>query len=330
MNRWRHLLSKADRFTTGIIISVILGLALPCSGGVAEAFDWLTNAAIVLLFYLYGVKLSRESVIAGLLNWRLQSMVLLFTFAFFPIVTPLLRPIFEPLVGAALYSGLIYVACLPSTVQSSIAFTSVAGGNVSAAVCSASVSSLLGVFLTPMLVGILFSHSGTGSADIGMDTILKICYQILIPFVLGQLSRRWLKNWVAGHKSLISWNDQTTIWLVIYTSFSGATVSGYWQHLDALHLGGLILICTIILSLTCAVSYYSSKALGFCREDRITIVFCGSKKSLAVGAPMMMAIFGHLDNNLLLPLMIFHQVQLMICAQLARIWHKQGADTGGY
>lgn len=330
MSSLRRIFAKADRFTTGIIISVILGLVLPCSGNAAEFFDVLTNAAIILLFYLYGVKLSRESVIAGILNWRLQSMVLLFTFVFFPVVVPLLQPVFEPLVGAALYAGLVYVACLPSTVQSSIAFTSVAGGNVPAAVCSASVSSLLGVFFTPLLVGLLFSQSGASGANIGLDTILKICYQILLPFVLGQLSRKWLKNWVAGHKQLISWNDQTTIWLVIYTSFSGATVSGYWNQLGPLQLAALILVCSVILAITFAATYFSSKLLNFSREDRITIVFCGSKKSLAVGAPMMLAIFGRLDNNLLLPLMIFHQVQLMACAQLARIWHQRGADTGGY
>ena len=129
-----RIFARADRFTIGIIISVLLGLLLPCTGAVAEMFDVLTNAAIVLLFYLYGVKLSRESVVAGLLNWRLQLMVFGFTFIFFPIAMPLLRPIFEPLVGSALFMGLVYVACLPSTVQSSIAFTAVAGGNVPAAV----------------------------------------------------------------------------------------------------------------------------------------------------------------------------------------------------
>ncbi len=324
------IFSKADRFTTGIILCVILGVTLPCSGACAVAFDWLTNAAIVLLFYLYGVKLSRQSVIDGLLHWRLQLMVFFFTFIFFPLYIPLLRPLLEPLVGPALYMGLVYVACLPSTVQSSIAFTSVAGGNVPAAVCSASVSSLLGVFLTPLLVGIFFSAAGTGSVDVGVDTVLKICTQILLPFCLGQLSQRWLRDWVQNHKKLIGWNDQTTIWLVVYTSFSKATNSGYWSQLDFWHLGGLILACLILLCIVHASTYFSSRLLGFSREDRITIVFCGSKKSLAVGAPMMMAIFGTLDNNLLLPLMIFHQVQLMTCAHLAHLWHRKGADTGGY
>lgn len=322
-----RIFARADRFTVGIILSVILGLLLPCHGIAAEGFDALTNAAIVLLFYLYGVKLSRESVIAGLLNWRLQLMVFGFTFVFFPLVMPLLRPMFEPLVGGALFMGLIYVACLPSTVQSSIAFTAVAGGNVPAAVCSASVSSLLGVFLTPLLVGLLFSGTHAGGADIGLDTVLKICYQILLPFTLGQLSQRWLREWVSRHKSLIKWNDQGTIWLVIYTSFSNATSHGYWQMLSWHHLLGLILVCAIVLSITFAATYYSSKWMGFNRQDRITIVFCGSKKSLAVGAPMMLAIFGELDNNLLLPLMVFHQVQLMACAQLARLWQQKAENN---
>ena len=325
----RKILAQFDIFTTGILISLVLGLIVPCYGQGAVVFDWLTNAAIVLLFFLYGVKLSRKSVVEGLLNWKLQGMVFFFTFVFFPIVIPLLRPVFEPMVGAALFMGLVYVACLPSTVQSSIAFTSVAGGNVPAAVCSASVSSLLGVFLTPFLVRILFSTTGDGG-QVGLDTVLKICYQILLPFVLGQLSQPLLRKWVLGHKTLIGWNDRSTIWLVVYTAFSSATSGGYWDKLELLQLAGLVLACMIILGLNFTATWYSSRLLGFNREDRITIVFCGSKKSLAVGAPMMMAIFGTLDNNLLLPLMVFHQVQLMACAHLARHWQQKGADTGGY
>lgn len=326
----RKILSYFDVFTTGILTSLLLGIVIPCQGSGAVFFDWLTNAAIVLLFFLYGVKLSRKSVVEGLLNWRLQSMVFAFTFVFFPIVIPLLHPVLEPMVGASLFMGLVYVACLPSTVQSSIAFTSVAGGNVPAAVCSASVSSLLGVFLTPFLVSMLFSTSGTG-AQVGLDTVLKICYQILLPFIAGQLSQPLLRKWVLGHKTLIGWNDKTTIWLVVYTAFSNATSGDYWSQLEATRLGGLVIACLLILCLTFAATWYSSKLLGFKREDCITIVFCGSKKSLAVGAPMMLAIFGTLDNNLLLPLMVFHQVQLMLCAHLARIWARgSAADTGGY
>ena len=325
----RKILAQFDIFTTGILISLVLGLVIPCHGQGAVVFDWLTNAAIILLFFLYGVKLSRKSVMEGLLNWKLQGMVFFFTFVFFPVVIPLLRPVFEPLVGPSLFMGLVYVACLPSTVQSSIAFTSVAGGNVPAAVCSASVSSLLGVFLTPFLVSILFSTAGDGG-QVGLDTVLKICHQILLPFVLGQLSQPLLRKWVLGHKALIGWNDRSTIWLVVYTAFSSATSGGYWDKLEMLRLAALVLVCLIILGLNFATTWYSSRLLGFKREDCITIVFCGSKKSLAVGAPMMMAIFGTLDNNLLLPLMVFHQVQLMACAHLARHWQQKGADTGGY
>lgn len=324
----RHIPVLSDRFTTGIIISVLLGLLLPCTGSVAGGFGLLTDAAIFLLFFLYGAKLSRKSVLEGLLNWRLQSMVFFFTFIFFPLVIPLMRPLFEPLVGASLYLGLLYVACLPSTVQSSIAFTSVAAGNVPAAVCSASVSSLLGVFLTPMLVSILFRTEATADAAIGLMTIAKISYQILLPFLLGQFTQRWLRRWVHRHKELIRWNDQGTIWLVVYTSFSGATAQGYWSQLSATYLGGLVFACLLLLSIVHACTYFSSKLLGFSREDCITIVFCGSKKSLAVGAPMMMAIFGEESNNLLLPLMIFHQVQLMTCAHLAKLWKpKKTAST---
>lgn len=314
-----------DRFTIGIIASILLGLGLPCSGGVAVGFSAVTQAAIVLLFFLYGVKLSRRAVWEGVTHWRLQAMVAGFTFVLFPVCVWLSRPALEPLVGAGLFGGLLYVACLPSTVQSSIAFTSIAGGNVPAAVCSASISSLLGVFLTPLLVGLLFAQESAGGASVGLGAILTISYQILLPFALGQLAQRWLKPWVDAHRALISWNDQLTIWLVVYTSFSSATVQGYWQQLSAWRLAGLIAACLALLGVIQGCIWLCCKALRFDRADSITILFCGSKKSLAVGAPMMLAIFGGLDNNLLLPLMVFHQVQLMLCAHLAARWKKQAS-----
>ena len=312
-----------DRFTIGIILSILLGLFLPCSGVTADVFGWITHAAIILLFYLYGLKLSRKAVWEGVTHWRLQAMVLFFTFAFFPLITTACKPLLEPLVGASLFGGLLYIACLPSTVQSSIAFTSIAGGNVPAAVCSASISSLMGVFLTPLLVGLLFSQESSGGTSVGLDAILTISYQILLPFALGQLTQRWLKPWVDSHRSLISLNDQLTIWLVVYTSFSNATIHGYWGRLDAWHLGGLIAACLILLAIIQLTIYICCKLLHFNRADSVAILFCGSKKSLAVGAPMMLAIFGTLDNNLLLPLMVFHQVQLMLCAHLAARWKSK-------
>ena len=312
-----------DRFTIGIIASILLGLGLPCSGGVAVGANAITHAAIILLFFLYGVKLSRRAVWEGVTHWRLQTLVAFFTFAFFPLCVWGMRALMEPLVGAGLYAGLLYVACLPSTVQSSIAFTSIAGGNVPAAVCSASVSSLLGVFLTPLLVGLMFARDSSGGASVGLGAILTISYQILLPFALGQLAQRWLKPWVEAHRPLISWNDQLTIWLVVYTSFSSATVQGYWQQLSLGALAGLIGACLALLAVIQVCIWLTCKALRFNHADSVTILFCGSKKSLAVGAPMMLAIFGALDNNLLLPLMVFHQVQLMVCARLAARWKKR-------
>lgn len=320
----RKIFASFDLFTTGILACVVLGLLVPCYGAGAEVFKLLTNAAIVLLFFLYGVKLSRKSVVEGLLHWRLQAVVFFFTFVFFPLFIPLTRPLAEPLVGGALFMGLVYVACLPSTVQSSIAFTSVAGGNVPAAVCAASVSSLLGVFVTPFLVSLLFATQG-GGMEVGLDSVVKICSQVLLPFVLGQMAQRWLRTWVHAHKKLIGYNDKGTIWLVVYTAFSDATAGGYWSQLHGSQLGGLILVCLVLLCCIHATTYGVSRLLGFSREDRITIVFCGSKKSLAVGAPMMLAIFGTVDNDLLLPLMIFHQVQLMTCAHLAKMWQSRAA-----
>lgn len=303
--------------TTGIIVSILLGFFLPCRGEVSVYFEWLTQTAIVLLFFMYGVKLSRKSVTDGIMHWRLQCTVLFSTFVLFPVMVWLGRGALEPLVGASLYAGFLYIACLPSTVQSSIAFTSVAGGNVPAAVCAASVSSLFGVLLTPLLVGVLFSLDDARGTSVGLNAVLTITYQILLPFAVGQLMHSRLKPWVARRHAWISANDRFTIWLVVYTSFSSATVQGYWQQLSMRRLMGLILASLLLLLIIQCIIWIICKLMHFNWADRVTILFCGSKKSLAVGAPMMLALFGGLDNNLLLPLMVFHQVQLMVCSYLA-------------
>ncbi|WP_250507133.1 bile acid:sodium symporter, partial [Caballeronia sp. GAFFF3] len=127
-----------DNFTLALVGTVIVASFLPCRGGAAVAFNWITDIAIGLLFFLHGAKLSREAIIAGATHWRLHLVVLLSTFALFPLLGLALKPVLTPLVTPALYTGILFLCTLPSTVQSSIAFTSMAKGNVPAAVCSAS------------------------------------------------------------------------------------------------------------------------------------------------------------------------------------------------
>jgi len=322
MNALLRLFLRADRFVMGILIALAMGLVIPCGGVTASIFEAATQVAIFMLFFLYGVKLSRRSMLQGLLHWKLQLLVIFFTFAFFPLLMLLAQPLFAPLTSPALYMGLLYVAALPSTVQSSVIFTSVAGGNIPSALCAASLSSLIGVFLTPLLVGILLAVDSSGMG-VSYDSFIEISLLILLPFILGGLMQPLLREWAVAHKGLISWNDQVTIWLVVYTSFSAATIAGYWKYLSYANLGGLILSCFLLLGFIHVVIYYTAKFFRFDLADRITIVFCGSKKSLAVGASMLVPIFGFADNNLLLPLMIFHQVQIMTCSHLSRMWKNR-------
>ncbi|WP_410210592.1 bile acid:sodium symporter family protein [Aquirhabdus sp.] len=308
-----------DNFTLMLITAVILASVLPCQGSAAVGFDHLTNIAIGLLFFLHGAKLSREAALAGLTHWRLHLTVLVCTFVMFPIFGLVLRPLLEPLVTPALYLGILYICVLPSTVQSSIAFTSVAHGNIPAAVCSASASSIIGIFITPIMVGLLIMpHSGAGGYD-SSSAVLQIIMLLLVPFILGQIARRWIYAWIQRHPILVKVVDQGSILLVVYTAFSQAVVEGLWHQLPLPALIGVAVVSAILLALMMLLTTYGSRLLGFNKEDEITIVFCGSKKSLASGVPMAKVLFvGHPIGMLVLPLMLFHQLQLMVCAVLAQ------------
>jgi sodium/bile acid cotransporter 7 len=311
-----------DNFTLTLIGVVTLASLLPASGQVAVGFGWLTNIAIALLFFLHGAKLSRESIIAGAGHWRLHLLVFSLTFVLFPLLGLALKPLLSPLIGNDLYMGMLYLCALPATVQSAIAFTSLARGNIPAAICSAAASSLFGIFLTPLLVTLLLNVHGEGSST--LDAILKISLQLLLPFIAGQIARRWIGNWVARNKSWLKFVDQGSILLVVYGAFSEAVIEGLWQQIPLLDLVGLVVVCCIVLALVLVASTVLGKAFGFNQEDRITILFCGSKKSLATGVPMAQVLFaGSTIGLLILPLMLFHQIQLMVCAVLAQRYAKR-------
>ena len=306
-----------DNFTLCLIATVITASVLPCRGDAAVAFDGLTNCAIALLFFLHGAKLSREAVLAGITNWRLHLTVLASTFVLFPLLGLLLKPLLLPLVTPALYVGILFLCTLPSTVQSSIAFTSIARGNVPAAVCSASASSLIGIVLTPLLVGLVVHAHGQGG--LSWHSVGDIVLQLFVPFVAGQVAQRWIGGWVQRHRPLVGLVDQGSILLVVYTAFSAAVLQGLWKQLPLPVLGGLLIVNAILLAAALLTTRYGSRALGFDREDEITIVFCGSKKSLASGVPMANVLFpAHMLGMIVLPIMLFHQMQLMTCAVLAR------------
>jgi solute carrier family 10 (sodium/bile acid cotransporter), member 7 len=310
-----------DSFTLALIGTLVLASLLPSRGAALEVVDHLINVAIAVLFFLHGAKLSRQAVIAGASHWRLHVLVLLTTFVLFPLFGLALKPLLSPLVTPTLYAGILFLCTLPSTVQASIAFTAIAKGNVPAAVCSASASSIIGIFVTPVVVSlVLSSHVGSGSA---WRTIGEIALQLFVPLVCGQLLRPLIGGWLERHGRIVSAVDHGSILLIVYSAFSEAVGEGLWHQVPPSALAGLLVADGVLLAAALITTGLVSKWLGFERADRVTIVFCGSKKSLSSGITMAKVIFAsHAVGAAVLPLMLFHQIQLMVCAALAQRWGR--------
>lgn len=314
-----------DKLTLLLLAVVGAASILPCRGQTAVAFDWLTSFMIGLLFFMHGAKLSRQAVLAGMVHWRLHVTVLLCTFLLFPLLGLILKPALLWLITPDLYFGILFLCVLPSTVQSSIAFTSIARGNVPAAICSASASNLLGIFLTPLMVSaMMVAHDVHNAQHSSFEALLNIAYQLLLPFVAGQIARPWIGAWVDRNQSWLRMVDQSSVLLVVYVAFSAAVNQGLWQQVQPTMLLRLICISIALLAVIMALTIYGSRRLGFSKEDEITIVFCGSKKSLASGVPMAKVLFvSQTVGMVLLPLMLFHQIQLMVCAVLAQRYRRR-------
>ena len=316
-----------DNFLLMLVTTVALASFLPVSGQVAHFFEGLTTVCVALLFFLHGAKLSRDAIIAGVGHWRLHLLVIATTFVVFPVIGVVLRPVLEPLVTPQMYTGVLYLCILPATVQSAIAFTAMARGNMPAAICSASGSTLLGIVITPLLVKLLLPQAGEAQQDV-LGSIGKIMLQLLLPFLAGHFLRPWIGDFVKRNAKLLKVVDQGSILLVVYTAFSAAVVAGIWRQLPLTALAGLLVVCAVILALVLMLTTWLSRLLGFSKEDEITIVFCGSKKSLISGVPMAKAIFPSAEAGMIvLPLMIFHQMQLMVCAVIAQRYARRPVEA---
>lgn len=311
-----------DNFMLTLVGLLILASIVPVQGDLAIFLGYVTNIAIALLFFLHGAKLSTKTVVEGLSHWRLHSFVLTMTFLCFPLLVWSLQPLLRAVIGDELVQGFMYLALLPSTVQSAIALVSLARGNIPAAICGAATSSLLGIFITPLLAFFFLS-----AADVQMDflqAISKIMLQLLLPFAVGQFARRWIGLWVDQKKHLLKHVDQSSIYLVVYTAFSKATIEGIWGQVPLVTLLVIIFFCILLLVTILVLCYWITGFMGFNTEDKITALFAASQKSLATGVPMAQVLFASTSIGfILLPLMLYHQVQLMVCAVIARKFQQR-------
>ena len=320
MAMFKHLKRLfTDWFLCGMLVATFLSYLFPTFGSTGGAMhaEVVINVGVFLVFFLHGVNLSSEQIRHGLQNIRLHLMVQGFTFIVFPLMWVLANTLLGAHIPPLLMLGFFYLCALPSTISSSVALTGSAGGNVPAAILNASLSSVMGIFLTPLLVSFVMG-SGSGGIDLG-STLLDLCAMLLLPLVLGQLVRPLFGRFFARHKRYTNICDKLVILLLVYAAFCNSMVSGMWQQQGTSVIfcafAGSAMLLAIILYLTTR----TARALRFSTADEIAAVFCASKKSLAAGAPMAALIFGANPGIglILLPIMIYHPLQLIVCSVMA-------------
>ncbi len=307
---------RPDTFVMALVGTVTVATLLPCQGTSARLFHALGLFAIASLFLLQGARLSRDSILAGMTNWKLHASIAATTFALFPVLGTALIALMPHALDRTLVLGVLFLCALPSTVQSSIALTSIAQGNVAGAVCAATASSLIGMVFTPLLFGFMTRVRGGGVDISGMWQVFA---ELLLPFAAGHLLRPWIGPWAARNKRLLAITDRGSILIVVYTAFSAAVVHGIWHQVPPMMLATLAAIVAALLAIGLLITSAGARACGFAHADEVALVFCGSQKSLVAGIPIASVLFaGPMLGVVVLPIMIYHPLQLVVCAWLAR------------
>lgn len=329
----RNLLSRAglDGFILALIAMIALAWLWPGGGTGKGPFSLseLANYGVSVVFFLYGLRLSREKLKAGLSNWRLHVVVQLSTFLLFPLIVLGLKPLFVHTPAEVLWLGTFFLASLPSTVSSSVVMVSIAEGNIPAAIFNASISSIAGVFITPVWMQLTMPR-GDGHADLG-HIMSKLVLQVLVPVLAGILLHRYWGKWAEKHKKNLKYFDQTIILIIVYTAFCESFEQHMFSNLGLLQLLVLGIGMVLLFFLAYFIIMAISRALSFNQEDKITAIFCGSKKSLVHGTVMSKVLFstGAPTGLLLLPLMIYHALQLIIVSMIAKRIATQAPDRTG-
>ncbi|MGF1783326.1 bile acid:sodium symporter family protein [Vibrio fluvialis] len=316
---------KKEWFLVGMVVAIALATVTSEFGrscGVIH-LDQLTGIGIAIVFFLHGLGLSPQAIKAGLTNWRLHVYIQMATFVVYPILWVIFGEAFLAYMPSALAFGFCYLLVLPSTISSSVAMTSVGKGNVPGAIFNASLSSILGVFITPLLIQLFMGFEGV-QLDL-LDSVISISKLLLLPMIAGQIMRPYLVAWVDRHKAVVNKVDKYVILLIVYNAFCDSVVNGIWSEFSVGLLATSIIICTVILLVMVHLIQWGARRTKFTLPDEVAAVFCGTKKTLAAGIPMAKVIFGA-DPSLgmiLLPIMLYHPIQIFYCAVLANRYARQ-------
>lgn len=311
-----------DRFVLLLLGALAVAWLVPVRGAALMVAQNVIFIGIFLLFFLHGLRLPRAEVAKAAKGWRVQAAMLLFCFVAMPVFGLIVAKLSGSFLPPALVAGLIYVAILPSTVQSAISYSAIAGGAVAASVVGAAVSNLAGIVVTPVLAAVLIG--GAAGVAIDANVVVKIATMLLLPFALGQLAQSYWGAWAQRQNQILSVFDRGVILLAVYIAFAGAVTSGALAQLDTRVAGVMLLSVSALLGIAFAGAMLLGRGLGLERADQISLLFAGAHKSIATGAPMAALLFGAEAGLILLPAIAYHMVQLVVSAPVASRISKLG------
>lgn len=310
-----NFLTRLDLLVRVLLAAIALAIVLPVTGAAREVVQFIANAAVFILFFLNGLRLPRDEVWAGLSNHRLLWPLTAWVFGVMALAGWATWQLGQGWMPPMIALGFLYLGCMPSTVQSATAYSSLGGGNVASSVIAAALLNILGVFVSAPLFSLL---GGGGAAEFHADGLVKVIGMLLVPFIAGQILQDRLGGWVKGHRALVTGMDRAAIAIAVYVAFSGAVEQQFWTRIDAAGWLWLVGVTALFVAFGHYGAWLLGAAVGLDRPNRITMLFAGAQKSIAMGAPMATVLFPPaVAGVILLPILLYHLVQLVIAAPIA-------------
>ncbi|SDB29217.1 Predicted Na+-dependent transporter [Desulfonatronum thiosulfatophilum] len=322
---------KKHWFFVGMAVVSALAFAVPELGVVVKEYKIL-NFGIFLTFLITGLSLDTRSVLEQIRNVRVLSASLLSALVVIPIITAVLATLFFG-DNIDFIIGSIIIAAAPVTVASGTVMTAMALGNVPLSLFICVLCNLFSLISIPLVLNWLLGfmeHMLRFEQAISLPVgqiLITLSLTVLVPTVLGQIMRPWLREQVAVYKKAFSIFSQCVVLLIIFNAVSSSVGVIGSLGLGLVGLFGFMIFLHVVIL---ALNYGISKAIRLDEPSTAAFTIHTSQKTLTISYLVWAGYFAHLFPLAMVPGIVYHVVQMIMDTFVAQ-WFREraGRRQGG-
>jgi solute carrier family 10 (sodium/bile acid cotransporter), member 7 len=315
-------------------IALIAIFAFAFAADVGESnvgtFKTWVDYIIAICMFLMSFSLKSDMLLKGALNFRGQAFALVASYLVIPLLSYAAAVTLFP-GNVGMFAGIMIASAVPTTLVSASVYARLAGGNDGFSMVFTIISNVSGVVICPVIIGISLSETAGSCDSFVGPMILKLVYVLIVPVILGQVLRIFLKKFADRAKPAIAYIGQILVLCVVFIAVANAKYKIAGDAESPLAMFALLAVATLVIhSLVFFLCLYGGRLIKIERADAIALAFSGSQKTVQVGLVLATYILSFPCFKgvpeyayATFPIIIYHAVQLTVDAGFIEILKRK-------